>query len=277
MTYQDRKELTNCSFKISLSRQSELLDISRSVLYYQPKVNQQETKIMNIIDEIYTDLPFYGSRKIKDEIHDRQGIIVNRKRIQRLMRIMGLEAIYPKKKLSLPDKEHKIYPYLLRNLKIIKPNQVWSTDITYIRLENGFVYLTVLMDWFSRYVLSFQLSQSLENNFCLRNLEKALKTDNLPEIHNSDQGSQFTSQDYIAILKEREIKISMDSRGRYLDNIFIERLWRTVKYENVYLRAYTDIDEVEKGLTEYFDFYNHRRRHYSLDKRTPANVYFSTN
>lgn len=277
MTYQDRLNLVNSSLKenISLNRQTELLDISRSSLYYQPIINKENIQIMNFIDKIYTDLPFYGSRKIRNEIYDRHKLTVNRKRIQRLMRIMGLEAIYPKKKLSLPDKQHKIYPYLLRSLKINRPNQVWSTDITYIRLDNGFAYLTALMDWFSRYVLNWKLSLNLENDFCVQNLKKALKTNDFPEIHNSDQGSQFTSNDYTDVLKEKEIQISMDGRGRYLDNIFVERLWRTVKYENVYLKSYTDIREAEKGLVEYFDFYNHRRRHYGLNKQTPAQVYFT--
>lgn len=277
MTYQDRLNLVNSSLKenISLNRQTELLDISRSSLYYQPIINKENIQIMNFIDKIYINLPFYGSRKIRDEIYDRHKLTVNRKRIQRLMRIMGLEAIYPKKKLSLPDKQHKIYPYLLRSLKINRPNQVWSTDITYIRLDNGFAYLTALMDWFSRYVLNWKLSLNLENDFCVQNLKKALKTNDFPEIHNSDQGSQFTSNDYTDVLKEKEIQISMDGRGRYLDNIFVERLWRTVKYENVYLKSYTDIREAEKGLVEYFDFYNHRRRHYGLNKQTPAQVYFT--
>jgi len=222
---------------------------------------------MNAIDKIYTKYPFYGSRRIGD------GIKVNRKRVQRLMRIMGLEAIYPKRRLSFPDKQHQIYPYLLRGVKVLYPNQVWATDITYIRLENGFAYLTALMDWFSRYVLNWKLSLNLESDFCIQNLKETLK-DNMPKIHNSDQGSQFTSQDYADVLKERKVKISMDSRGRYLDNIFVERLWRTVKYENVYLNSYANVEEAEAGLKDYFDFYNHKRRHTSLGKRTPAEVYF---
>lgn len=272
-TYQDRKKLADGSLEISLLRQSEILDVSRSSLYYQPKVNQRELQTMNLIDQIYTDYPFYGSRNIRDEIRDRTGLIINRKPIQRLMRKMGLEAIYPKKRLSFPDKQHQIYPYLLRSLKIIKPNQVWSTDITYIKLETGFAYLVALMDWFSRYVLNWKLSSNLESDFCIQNLKEAVN-EIIPEIHNSDQGSQFTSQDYTGALKEKEIKISMDGRGRYLDNIFVERLWRTVKYENVYLNSYLDIHEAQVGLKDYFDFYNHRRRHSSLNKQTPAQVYF---
>lgn len=229
---------------------------------------------MNAIDRIYTDYPFYGSRNIKDEIKARIELAVNRKRIQKLMRIMGLEAIYPKKRLSFPDKQHRIYPYLLRNLKIIKPNQVWSTDITYIKLEQeGFAYLVALIDWFSRYVLNWKLSSNLESDFCIQNLKEAIN-EKIPEIHNSDQGSQFTSNDYTDILKEKEIRISMDSRGRYLDNIFVERLWRTVKYENVYLRSYLNIQEAQIGLKDYFDFYNHKRRHSSLGRKTPAQMYF---
>lgn len=272
-TYQDRKKLTDSSLEISLIRQSEILDISRSSFYYQPKVNEREIRIMNLIDEIYTDYPFYGSRNIRDEIRDRTELIVNRKPIQRLMRIMGLQAIYPKKRLSSPDKQHKTYPYLLRNLIIAKPNQVWSTDVTYIKLERGFVYLVALMDWFSRYVLNWKLSSNLESDFCVQNLKEAIN-ERIPEIHNSDQGSQFTSQNYTDTLKEKEIKISMDGRGRYLDNIFVERLWRTVKYENVYLNSYADIYEAQTGLNDYFDFYNYKRRHMSLNRQTPAQVYF---
>jgi len=263
--------------EINLSRQAELLDISRSSIYYQPKINQEEIEIKNTIDKIYTDSPFYGSRKIKKELENYE-IRISRGYVQNLMRSMGLEAICPRKKLALSkaSKFHKKYPYLLRNLKIERPNQVWSTDITYIRLKTGFAYLTVIFDWYSRYVISWKLSETLENEFCVQALKEALETA-MPEIHNSDQGVQFTAQNYVSVLEEKKIQISMDGRGRYLDNIFTERLWRTVKYENIFLHDYQDIEEARIGLTQYFQFYNHRRMHQSLDYKTPAQVYFPSN
>jgi len=266
----------NC--EINLTRQAELLDISRSQIYYQPIINQKEIHIKNTIDKIYTDCPFYGSRKIKKELEINHTIKISRGYVQNLMREMGLQAIYPTRKLnlSLGDKQHKKYPYLLKNLEIVHINQVWSTDITYVRLKNGFAYLTVILDWYSRYVISWKLSPTLENDFCIQALKEALEIAT-PEIHNSDQGVQYTAENYIAVLTEKEIQISMDGRGRCMDNIFTERLWRTVKYENIYLYDYQNVEEARAGLTEYFQFYNHRRIHQSLNYLTPAQIYLSNN
>lgn len=264
-------------FDISLSRQAELLDISRSSIYYQPTIDPEDILIMNTIDKIFTQYPFYGHRRIQPELKEEYGIDIGKKRIIHLMKEMGLNVIYPRKKidLSCPDKQHKKFPYLLKNLSIIRPNQVCGTDITYIKLKKYFAYLVAIIDWYSRYVIAWELSPTLENIFCVRALNKALKI-NIPDIHNSDQGAQYTSMDYINILEENKIKISMDGRGRCMDNIFItERLWRTVKYENIYLNEYADISEAEQGLNEYFKFYNEKRRHQSLDYKTPAQVYFA--
>jgi putative transposase len=244
-------------------------------LYYQPKENQQDQIIMNLIDKIYTDLPFYGSRRIRKELKIYHQINICREHAQRLMRLMGLEAIYPKRKTSIPNQENKIYPYLLRGLSISHPNQVWSTDITYVRLERGWAYLIAIMDWYSRYVIEWQLSENLEIEFCLETLNRALNK-RRPEIFNSDQDARFTSPQFTGILEAKQVKISMDSRGRYLDNIFNERLWRTVKYENIYLKHYQNIKEAREGLTEYFDFFNNKRFHSSLNDLTPAQVYFQS-
>jgi len=264
--------------EINLTRQAELLDIARSRIYYQPIIDQREIQIKNAIDEIYTACPFYGSRKIKRELEINHKIKISRGYVQNLMREMGLTAIYPAKRLNLSqgNKQHKKYPYLLKNLEIVRVNQVWSTDITYIRLKNGFAYLTVIFDWYSRYVISWKLSATLENDFCIQALKEALEMA-MPEIHNSDQGVQFTAENYIAVLAENKIQISMDGRGRCMDNIFTERLWRTVKYENIYLHDYQNIEEARTGLTEYFQFYNHRRIHQSLDYLTPAQIYLPNN
>jgi putative transposase len=263
--------------EINLTRQAELLNISRSSIYYQPIIDQEKIQIKNTIDEIYTDCPFYGSRKIKKELEN-HNINISRGYVRNLMREMGLIAIYPAKKLnlSLGDKQHKKYPYLLKNLEIVRINQVWSTDITYIRLKNNFAYLTVIFDWYSRFVISWKLSLTLENEFCIQVLKEALEIA-VPEIHNSDQGVQYTAENYITVLKEKEIQISMDGRGRCMDNIFTERLWRTVKYENVYIHDYQNIEEAQIGLTEYFQFYNHRRIHQSLNYKTPAEIYLTNN
>jgi len=227
---------------------------------------------MDAIDKIYTKYPFYGSRRIRYALQDDYRIYIGREHVQRLMRDMGIEAIYPKRKTSISDKEHLKYPYLLKNLNIIRPNQVWGTDITYVRLEKGWAYLTAIMDWFSRYALSWKLSPTMETDFCMEALEEALITA-MPEIHNSDQGSQFTSENYLNILKDNQIKISMDGKGRCMDNIFTERLWRTVKYENIYIKSYGGIPEAKEGLKEYFSFYNQKRRHQSLDYQTPEKIY----
>ncbi|MFH1192191.1 MAG: IS3 family transposase [bacterium] len=261
--------------EISFLRQAKLLDISRSSIYYEPVVNNYDIKIMNAIDEIYTECPFYGYRRIKPELEETYHLEVGKKKIISLMKQMGVEAIYPKKKvnLSIPDDSHKKFPYLLKKLKIVKPNQVWGTDITYIRIKNGFAYLMALMDWFSRYVVAWKLSSTLENKFCVQALKKGLDL-HIPKIHNSDQGCQFTSMAYVEILEDAKVKISMDGRGRCMDNIFTERLWRSVKYENVYLNDYADFNEANDGLKNYLKFYNEKRRHQSLDYKTPAQIYF---
>lgn len=228
---------------------------------------------MNLMDEQFTRTPFYGTRRMTMWLQN-QGFKVNRKRVIRLMNLMGLEAIYPKPRLSLGTKEHRKYPYLLKGVKISEPNHVWSTDITYIRLRQGFVYLVAILDWFSRYVLSWQVSSTLETDFCLHALNKALDR-NRPRIFNTDQGPQFTSLDFTGRLKSAGIRISMDGRGRVFDNIFVERLWRSVKYEEVYLNEYADMMECQNRLRKYFTFYNEERSHQSLDYRTPQQVYMA--
>lgn len=221
---------------------------------------------MRRIDTLFLKHPFYGSRRLADKLG------ANRKRVQRLMRIMGIEAIYPKPRTTQRNPEHKIYPYLLRDLAIERPDQVWSTDITYIPLRGGFLYLTAVLDWFSRYVLSWRLSNSLDGAFCLEALEEAL-SQSRPEIFNTDQGAQFTSLSFTGCLRSHGVAISMDGRGRALDNVFVERLWRSVKYEEVYLRDYDDAWQAETSLRKYFEFYCHERRHQALRRRTPAEVY----
>ncbi len=258
--------------EISVRRQCELLGVNRSGLYYQPLGESAENlKLMRLIDEEYTRRPFYGSRKMLRWLHE-QGHWVGRHRVRRLMGLLGLEAVYPKPKLSQPGEGHKIYPYLLNDVAITRVNQVWSTDITYIRMAEGFLYLVAVMDWFSRFVLSWALSLTLEVDFCMEALERALRWGR-PEIFNSDQGSQFTSEKFTGVLAQRGVAISMDGRGRCLDNIFIERLWRSLKYEEVYLRDYTRVPEARSGISNWFRFYNHQRFHQSLDYRTPAAVF----
>ncbi len=227
---------------------------------------------MKIIDEEYTKHPFYGSRKMRDALR-RRGHRVNRKRIQRLMRMMGIQSIAPRPGTSRPHPEHKVYPYLLRNLEVRCPDQVWSSDITYIPLRGGFAYLVAVMDWFSRYVLSWEISVSMDKEFCLSVLESALRCFGRPDIFNTDQGAQFTSKAYTDILKDNEVLISMDGRGRALDNVFIERLWRSVKYEEIYPKEYDSCSDLVAGLRDYFIFYNSNRPHTSLGGRTPAEVY----
>ena len=259
---------------ISLRRQCELLGVNRSGLYYEPLGESEENlTLMRLLDEQYTRTPFYGSRKMVEWL-DTQGFEVNRKRVTRLMALLGIEAIYPKPKLSQPGDSHKIYPYLLRGVGVDRVNQVWSTDITYIRMARGFVYLVAVMDWFSRYVLSWRLSLTLELDFCVDALKCALRRGR-PEIFNSDQGSQFTSEKFIGELAAREIAISMDGRGRCMDNIFIERLWRSLKYEEVYLKDYESVTEARAGIEKYLRFYNQERLHQSLAYRTPAAIYLA--
>jgi putative transposase len=255
--------------EISVRRQCELLGANRSGLYYEPVGESEENlTLMRLLDQQYTRTPFYGGRKMVEWL-DTQGFRVNRKRVSRLMDLMGIEAVYPKPKLSQPGDGHKVYPYLLRGVEVCRVNQVWSTDITYIRMAQGFVYLVAVMDWFSRYVLSWRLSLTMELDFCVEALKCALRRGR-PEIFNSDQGSQFTSEKFTGELAEREIAISMDGRGRCMDNIFIERLWRSLKYEEVYLKDYETVAEARTGIEKYFRFYNQERLHQSLEYRTPA-------
>ena len=228
---------------------------------------------MRLIDRCHLQYPFYGSRRIRDWLED-QGHRVNRKRIQRLMRTMGLAALYPKRNLSRANQAHKVYPYLLRNLSIERPNQVWATDVTYIPMARGFVYLVAIMDWYSRRVLSWRVSNTMDVSFCIDALEEAIERHGAPEIFNTDQGSQFTSEAFTGVLKAHDIRISMDGKGRWVDNVFVERLWRSVKYEEVYLKAYDSIGEARASLGDYFTFYNAERRHQSLERRTPDSVYY---
>lgn len=258
--------------RISISRQCELVGLNRSTLYYEPMPETEENLMyMRLIDRQYTKTPFYGSRRMVAWLSE-QGHEVNRKRIQRLMRIMGLEAIYPRPNTSLAGKAHKIYPYLLRGVPIIRPNQVWSTDITYIPMDSGFMFLVAIIDWFSRYVLSWRISNTLDAEFCLEALDAALRLGK-PEIFNTDQGAQFTCSDFTGRLEGAGIRISMDGRGRALDNVFVERLWRTVKYEDIYLKNYETGGELHDGMRNYFKFYNTERPHQALKYRTPASVH----
>jgi putative transposase len=269
---EDRREWVEPEHsRLSVRRQCELLGVNRASLYYRAVGEGAESlELRRRIDEEYTRCPFYGSRRLTAWLRA-QGFEVNRKRVVRLMRVMGLEAVYPKPRLSQPGEGHQIYPYRLQEVKVERVNQVWSTDITYIRLAQGFVYLVAVMDWFSRYVLSWALSVSLEVDFCLEALRGALRRGR-PEIFNSDQGSQFTSPRFTGELEARGITISMDGRGRCLDNIFLERLWRSLKYEEVYLRDYRAVGEARESITRYFEFYNQRRLHQSLGYRTPAAI-----
>jgi len=230
---------------------------------------------MALMDRCHLKYPFYGSRRIRDWLED-GGYTASRKRVQRLMRTMGLAALYPKRNLSLRNQAHKVYPYLLRDLVIDRPNQVWCTDITYLPMARGFVYLVAIMDWYSRKVLSWRVSNTLDASFCVAALEEAIETYGTPEIFNTDQGSQFTSDDFIGVLKRHNIRISMDGKGRWVDNVFVERLWRSVKYEEVYLKAYDSITAARESLGRYFAFYNAERRHQSLDRRTPDSVYYES-
>ncbi len=264
--------MINRKHKLSLIKQCETLDITRSGVYYKPTpVSSLDLNLMRLIDEIHLNRPFLGVRRMTDAVRD-EGYYVNHKRVGRLMRKMGIEAIYPKPNLSKSNPQHKIYPYLLRGLKIDKPNQVWATDITYIPMNKGFAYLTVIMDLYSRRILSWRLSNSLDSGFCVDALEEALYHHGKPEIFNSDQGSQFTSEAFTETLKANEIRISMDGRGAWRDNVFVERLWRSVKYEEVYLNAYESMQEAKTGLGIWIDYYNCERKHQTL-KTTPEQMY----
>jgi len=257
---------------ISVRRQCELLGLHRSGLYYEPAGESKENlRLMRLLDEQYTRAPFYGSRRMTEWLAT-QGHAVNRKRVSRLMELMGIQAVYPKPRMSQPGEGHKIYPYLLRGVNVERVNQVWSTDITYIRMAQGFVYLVAILDWFSRFVVSWSLSLTMEMDFCLEALDRALDRGR-PEIFNSDQGAQFTSEKFTGKLEANKIAVSMDGRGRCFDNIFVERLWRSLKYEEVYLKDYASVTEAREGIQGYFRFYNHARLHQSLDYKTPAAIY----
>ena len=255
--------------------QCKVLSISRSSAYYKAAPpSEEELKIMHLIDKIHMKKPFMGSRKIKLVLRD-EGFLIGRKKVQRLMRQMGVVSIYPRKKTTTSNKNHKVYPYLLRHLSVNYANQVWATDITYIPMAKGFAYLVAIIDWHSRKVLSWRLSNTMDTQFCLDALDEALECYGKPDIFNSDQGSQFTSELFTSKLKEAGIKISMDGKGRWIDNVFVERLWRSVKYEEVYLKAYESISEAELAISDYFVFYNEKRHHQGLDYDTPDKVYFS--
>jgi putative transposase len=257
------------------TRRCKLLDVARSTAYYRSEpISEADLALMRLIDEIHLKWPFYGSRRLRDELRG-HGHPVNRKRVQRLMRQMGLRALYPRRRTSQPGKGHKIYPYLLRGLSIERPNHVWATDICYLPMAKGFMYLVAIMDWHSRRVLSWRVSNTMDTDFCIEALEEALQRFGAPEIFNTDQGAQFTSEAFTDVLKDHGIAISMDGKGRWVDNVFVERLWRSVKYEDVYLRAYETPTELRAGLARYFEFYNARRRHSALDRRTPDAVYFN--
>lgn len=259
---------------LSVSRQCELLGLTRSGVYYQHKATPAaELVLLRRLDELHLEFPWMGSRSLRDQLVA-MGFSVGRDRVRRLMRKAGIRAVYRRPRTTIPAQGHKIYPYLLSGLLIDRPNQVWAADITYIPMARGFVYLVAIMDWHSRRVLSFRLSNTMSADFCVEALEEALALYGAPEIFNTDQGSQFTGKEFIGALEGAGIKISMDGKGRWLDNVFIERLWRSVKYEEVYLRAYDTVAEARAGLKKYFSFYNSRRTHQSLDRQTPDQVYF---
>lgn len=259
--------------KLSMRRQCELLGVNRSSLYYQPvETDPAELALMRVIDELHLAFPFYGSRKITEALKAK-GYAINRKRVQRLMRLMDLEAIVPKPNTSRKAKGHPVFPYLLRNMKVSRVNQVWAADITFIPLACGFAYLVAIMDWYSRRVLAWRLSNTMETEFCVAALEEALRRFGSPEIFNTDQGAQFTATAFTSVLLEREIKVSMDGKGRCLDNVFVERLWRSLKYEEVYLYAYTSVMEARSGIGRYMAFYNNDRPHQSLGYQTPRMFY----
>jgi putative transposase len=261
---------------LPLIQQSRILELSRSSLYYNAAPSsERDLELMRLIDEIHLKYPFYGSRRMRNELRD-IGHDVGRGHTSSLMKKMGIRALYQKPRLSAPHPDHKIYPYLLRGVEISRANHCWAADITYLPMARGFCYLVAIMDWASRRVLAWRLSNTLDASFCTEALEEAIVKYGRPEIFNTDQGSQFTSGAFIEILDTHGISISMDSRGRWIDNVFIERLWRSVKYEDVYLKAYGSLTEARRGLAAYFEFYNQKRRHQGLDDRTPDEVYWST-
>jgi len=259
--------------QVSLRRQCELLAIGRSGLYYEPVgTSAEELALMRRIDEIHLKWPFYGARKLCETLRA-EGTTVNRKRMQRIMRVMGLESVAPKPDTSEPHPEHPVFPYLLRNLAICRANHVWAADITYIPMAHGFAYLVAIIDWYSRRVLAWRLSNTMESSFCLEALREALEQFPKPEIFNTDQGSQFTAEVFTGALRSAGITISMDGKGRCIDNVFVERVWRSLKYEEVFLHAYDDLDEARAGIGRYFEFYNFKRPHQALGYQTPDAFY----
>ncbi|EKT4488447.1 IS3-like element ISVpa4 family transposase [Vibrio cholerae] len=269
-----RKSSLVKSTPLPIKRQCELLNIARSTAYYQPiGLSAEEITLRRMIDEIHLQYPFMGSRRIRTELA-KNGHSVNRKRVVRLMRDMGIGAIYPKPKTTLANKAHKVYPYLLRDIEVTYPNQAWAIDITYIPMAKGFLYLVAIIDWYSRKVLAWRLSNTMDTSFCIEALEEALKHYGPPDIFNSDQGSQFTSTEFTQKLIEHNVRISMDGKGRWVDNVFIERLWRSLKYEEVYLKAYTTPREAELEIGNYMVFYNEERNHQGLNNLTPDEAYF---
>ena len=261
--------------KLSISKQAKALKISRGSVYYLPRpVAAADLAVMRRMDELHLDLPFAGSRMLRDLLNA-EGVVIGRQHVATLMKRMGIEAIYRKPSTSKPAPGHKIYPYLLRNVPVIRPNQVWAMDLTYIPMARGFVYLAAVVDWFSRRVLAWRLSITMEAEFCIEALEEALARHGRPEIFNTDQGSQFTSTSFTDVLLKAGIAISMDGKGSWRDNVFVERLWRSVKYEEVYLKAYESVAEARCGIGGYFGFYNTRRPHSSLERRTPDQAYFN--
>ena len=261
---------------LSISKQAKALKISRGSIYYLPRpVSAADLAVMRRMDELHLELPFAGSRMLRDLLNA-EGVVIGRRHVATLMKRMGMEAIYCRRNTSKPAPGHKIYPYLLRHLAVIRPNQVWAMDITYIPMARGFVYLTAVVDWFSRRVLAWRLSITLETEFCIEALEEALARHGRPDIFNTDQGSQFTSADFTGVLLKASIAISMDGKGAWRDNVFVERLWRTIKYEEVYLKAYETVSDARASIGSYFNFYNHRRRHSSLERQTPDHAYFNT-
>jgi len=271
----ERKAKIDRQHALPLSRQCTVLDISRSSAYRSPAgVSDKELKLMHKLDALHLKHPFKGSRRLRDDLWDVYGLRVNRKRVQRLMRLMGIRALYPGAKTTKANKQHKVYPYLLRDMEIDRVNQVWCTDITYIPMRKGFLYLVAIMDWHSRKVLSWRLSNSLDTAPCIEALDEALTHYGSPEIFNSDQGCQFTSEGFTDVLKAHGIQISMDGKGRWVDNVFIERLWRSLKYEEVYLKAYDSVAQAKQGIGNWIEFYNQDRRHASLNRMTPDQVYY---
>lgn len=263
--------------ELSVTRQCEVLELNRGGVYYTPRpVSPGDLALMRRIDELHMNYPFYGARKLAKQLQ-REGFEVGRLHVTTLMRRMGIEALYRKPRTSIPARGASIYPYLLENLIIDRPNQVWATDLTYLPMAHGFMYLVAILDVASRKVLAFRISNTLTTDFCVEALQEALARFGTPEMFNTDQGSQFTSADWTDVLKGRDIRISMDGKGRWIDNVFVERLWRSVKYEDVYLRGYEDGRQLQAGLTKYFDFYNRRRIHQTHDYRTPDEVYFDRN